>query len=151
VSSCGVDVAVRVGVAVSGAVGMGVRRLAVPLGSCATAASTVVVAEGAATTVTCPVDGITRLSVTAADAATPPVAVASPMAVGDPFCGPRPAALVSQLTMVGEAVGETSPCGVVLGPTNTLAPVVAWRTDDGGGGVGVPCATVWRTTSGRGA
>ena len=84
-------------------------------------------ADGAATTVICPVarDGFTRLGVTVGDTATPPVAVASALAVGGPFCGPRPAALVSPLTMVGEAVGETSPCGAVLGPTNTLAPLVA--------------------------
>jgi hypothetical protein len=125
VSSCGVDVAVRVDVVVSGAVGRSVRGPAVPSGSCATAARTVVVAEGAATTVPCPVDGVTRLGVTAGDTATPPVAVTSMMAVDGPFWGLRPAALVSQLTMVGEAVGETSPCGAVLGPANTSAPVVA--------------------------
>jgi hypothetical protein len=120
-----VDVAVRVDVAVSGVVGRGVRRLAVPPGRCATAARTVVVAEEAATTVTCPVDRVTRIGVTVGDTATPPVAIASALAVSGPFCGPRPAALVSPLTMVGEAVGKTSPCGALLSPANTLAPVVA--------------------------
>src|SRR5919202_5583920 len=67
VSSCGVDVAVRVDVVVSGAVGRGVRGPAVPSGSCATPAGTVVVADGAATIVPCPVDGVTRIGVTAGD------------------------------------------------------------------------------------
>jgi hypothetical protein len=109
VSSCGADVAVRGDVAVSGAVGKGVRRPAVPSGSCATGARTVVVAAAAATTVPCPVDGVMRLGATARDTAPPPVAVAAALAVGGPFCGLPPAALVSPLTKVGEAVGETSP------------------------------------------
>src|SRR5205085_5125365 len=112
VLSCGVDVAVGVDVVMSCAVGMGVGRSAVSPGGCATVAGTVVVADGAATTVTGPV---AKDAVTAGDPADPLGAVASAMAVGDPFCGPRPAALVNQLTMVGEAVGETSPCGALLG------------------------------------
>jgi hypothetical protein len=84
-------------------------------------------ADGAATTVACPVvkDEVTRLGVTVGDPADPPVAVASAMAVGGPFCGPPPAALVSQLTTVEEPVGATRPCDTLLGPTNTLVPVVA--------------------------
>src|SRR5919201_12911 len=130
VSSCGVhgvvrvDVAVsgvvRVDVAVSGAVGNGVRRLAVPLGSCATAARTVVVAERAVTTVTCPVDGVTRLGVTAGDTATPPVAVASALAVGGPFCGPQPAAVsvgeAEGLAAVGVGVAGLSTDNLARGP-----------------------------------
>ena len=125
VSSCGADVAVRGDVAVSGAVGKGVRTPTVPLGSCATAARTVVVAAGAATTVPCPVDGVIRLGATARDTATPLVAVAAALAVGGPFCRLPPAALVSPLTMVGETVGETSPWGAVFSATTPLAPVVA--------------------------
>jgi hypothetical protein len=128
VSSCGVHVVVSVKVAGSGAVGKGVRRPAVPLGRCARAARTVVVADGAATTVTCPVDVVTRLGVTAGDTATPPVAVASAMAVGGPFCGPQPSVLVSPLTIVGEAVKETSPCGALLGRTNGTQVAAATRS-----------------------
>jgi hypothetical protein len=127
--SCGVDVAVGVGVAVSGAVGRSVGRPAAMLGGCATGAGTVVVADGAATTVIGPLakDGVTRLGVTVGDGADPPVAGASAMAAGGPSCGPRPAALVSPLTMVGEPGGVTRPCATLLGPTTTftLAPVVA--------------------------
>jgi hypothetical protein len=156
VSSCGVDVAAGVDVAVSCAVGMGVGRPAAMVGGCATGAGTVVGAGGAATIIACPVakDGFPRLGVAArlgvasGDTATPPVVVASAMAVGGPLCGPRPAALISQLTTVGEPAGETSPRDTLLGPTNRT-PVVAWRSAHGGGGVGVLCATVGRTTSGR--
>jgi hypothetical protein len=125
--SCGADVAVRVDVAVSGTVGMGVERPAVTSGGCPTVAGSVIVADGAATTVACPVakDGFPRLGITAGDPADPPVAVASAMAMDGPFCGPRPAALVGQLTAVGEPVGATSPCDTLLGPTSTLAPAAA--------------------------
>jgi hypothetical protein len=148
VSSCGVHVVVRVDVAVSGvvrvdvavsgvvkvdvavsgAVGRGVRRLAVPPGSCASAARTVVVAERAVPTATCPVDGVTRLGVTVGDTATLPVAVASALAVGGPFCGPQPAAV-----SVGEAEGLAAvSVGVAVLSADNLArgPLVwprPWR------------------------
>jgi hypothetical protein len=131
VFSCDVNVAAGVDVAVSCTVSMGVGRPAVMVGGCARGAGTVVGAGGAATTIAGPVakDGFPRLGV----------------AVGDTA---RPVALSSQLTTVGEPGGETSPCGTLLGPTNR-APVVAWRTAEGGGGVGVTCATVGCTTSAR--
>ena len=133
VLSCGVDVVVSVDVAVSGAVSMGVEKPSVMLGGCATVAGTVVVADGAATTVACPVakDGSPRLGVTAGDPADPSAAVAPAMGVGGPSCAPRPAALVGQLTTVGEPVGETSPCGTLLGPTRTVAPVAAATPTEG--------------------
>ena len=111
-----VSSAVRVDVDASGAVGMGVGRMSAPVGGCATGAGTVVVAGGAATTITCPVakDGFPRIGVARGDSATPPVAVASAMAVGGPLCGPQPVALSSPLTTVGESVGETSPSGALL-------------------------------------
>jgi hypothetical protein len=132
VSSCGADVAVRGDVAVSGAVGEGVRRPAVPSGSCATAARTVVVAEGVATTVTCPVDGVTRLGVTVGDTATPPVAVASALAVGGPFCGPQPAAVgvggAEGLAAVG--VGGAVVGVAVLSPDNLARGNLVWPRPD---------------------